>query len=73
MAERKKKKKKKQQQKANGGVGIIVVQNNQSSQTSIPVKRSLRAIRKKTLRCKQITSNQNRKAADVLTKNGLES
>ena len=48
--------KKKQQQKANGGVGIIVAQNNQSSQTSILGKRRRRTVRKKTLKCKQITA-----------------
>ena len=48
--------KKKQQQKANRGVGIIVAQNNQSSQTSILVKRRRRTVRKKTLKCKQITA-----------------
>ena len=46
----------KQQLKANRGVGIIVAQNNQSSQTSIPVKQRRRAIRTKTLKCKQITA-----------------
>ena len=46
----------KQQLKANRGVRIIVAQNNQSSQTSIPVKRRRRTIRTKTLKCKQITA-----------------
>ena len=45
---------------------IIGAQNDQSSQTSIPVKRRRRTIRTKTLKCKQITAdNQNRKAAEV--------
>ena len=44
----------KQQLKANRGVGIIVAQNNQSSQMSISVKHR-RAVRTKTLKCKQIT------------------
>ena len=48
--------KKKQQQKANRGMGIIVSQNNQSSQTSILGKRRRRTVRKKTLKCKQITA-----------------
>ena len=46
---------KKQQQKANRAVGVIVAQNNQSSQRSILEKRRRRAIRTKTLKCKQIT------------------
>ena len=46
----------KHQLKANRGVRIIVAQNNQSSQTSIPVKRRRRTIRTKTLKCKQITA-----------------
>ena len=46
----------KQQPKANRGVGIIVAQNNQSSQTSIPVKRRRRVIRTITLKRKQITA-----------------
>ena len=48
---------KKKHQKANRGVGIIVAENNQSSQTSILVKRRRRAIRTKTLKCKQITAD----------------
>ena len=46
----------KQQPKANRGVGILVGQNNQSSQTSISVKRRRRVIRTITLKRKQITA-----------------
>ena len=60
----------KQQLKANRGVGIIVAQNKQSSQTPIPVKRRRRAIRTKTLKCKQITAEikTGKQPAGVLTK-----
>ena len=57
----------KQLLKTNRGVGIIVAQNNQSSQTSIPVKRRWRANSNENAKMQaNHSTNQNRKAAEVL-------